>query len=110
MAPPDTDEGTSGPLAYLLAVPLLLFMFGVPAAVFTVVFFVTVLAVDSVVGVPAVTLGLFELAGLPGTVAGVPLLYSVVPGVVLSGLLMYWTGLDWEGTDSTPSTSASRRR
>ena len=103
MAPPETDEGTSGPLAYLLLVPLLVIIVGLPTVVFTAVFYVTLVAIEPMVGLPTVTLGLFELVGLPATADGVPLLYAVGPALLLSGTLLYWTGLDWEGTDGGTS-------
>lgn len=106
---PETNDGTSGPLAWLLVGPLVALMVAVPFLVFTAVLSVALAAIDSVVGLPVVTLGLFEAVGLPATVLGVPLLYSVVPSLLASLGLLASAGLDWEGTDSSGGGSVGSR-
>jgi len=71
--------------------------------VFTAVLSTALVALNGVVDIPNVTLGLFEAPRMSASLMGIPLWYSVVPSLFASLALLVSTGLDWDGTDGSPS-------
>ena len=81
---------------------MVLFVLVLPAIVVTAILLTFFVALDAVVGLPAVTVGALEATGVPADYV-LTLVLSVGLGVLVSLGLVTRNGFDWEGTDGSPT-------